>query len=76
VLILLNEEALYKKALELSIHGAGLEKTLAVLARAVREINEVVRTLQVRTLEEEATFWNTLAQKVAEELGLSGPGKT
>ena len=33
VLILLNEEALYKKALELSIHGAGLEKTLAVLAR-------------------------------------------
>lgn len=76
VLILLNEEALYKKALELSIHGAGLEKTLAVLARAVREINEVVRTLQVRTLEEEATFWNTLVQKVAEELGLSGPGKT
>ncbi|MFN3367808.1 MAG: HAD family hydrolase [Thermus sp.] len=76
VLLLMDEEALYKKALELSIHGAGLEKTLAVLARAEREINEAVRTLRVRTLEEEALFWNSLVQKVAAELGLSGSGKS
>ncbi len=76
VLLLMDEEALYKRALELSLHGAGLDKTLAVLAWAVREVNEAVRTLRVRTLEEEAAFWNVLAQKVAEGLGLSGSAKT
>lgn len=70
VLLLMDEEALYKKALELSVHGAHLEKTLAILAWAVREVNEAVRTLRVRALEEETLFWNTLAQRVTHELRL------
>ena len=54
VLLLLDEEALYKKALELAACGAGLERSLAVLARGMRTLEEAVRSLAVRTLEEEA----------------------
>ncbi|MFD3004310.1 HAD-IA family hydrolase [Thermus tengchongensis] len=68
VLLLMDEEALYKKALELSIHGAGLEKALAVLAQVVHEINEAVRHLQVRTLEEEGRFWRKQVLRVSQEL--------
>ncbi|GAB5603409.1 HAD-IA family hydrolase [Thermus sp. FJN-A] len=68
VLLLLDEEALYKKALELAVHGAGLDKALAVLTQVVHEIHEAVRTLRVRSLEEEAVFWQGLVQKVSREL--------
>lgn len=54
VLLLLDEEALYKKALELAAYGAGLGRSLAVLARGMRTLEEAVRSLAVRTLEEEA----------------------
>jgi putative hydrolase of the HAD superfamily len=53
VLLLLDEEALYKKALELAAYGAGLERSLAVLARGMRTLEEAVRSPAVRTLEEE-----------------------
>lgn len=68
VLLLLDEEALYKKALELAAHGVGLEKALATLARAMREIHEAVRGLEVRTLEEEEAFWEALVAKTARAL--------
>lgn len=68
VLLLMDEEALYRKALELSVHGAGLEKTLAVLAQAVREIHEVVRGLKVRTLEEEEASWEGVVAEVSRAL--------
>lgn len=70
VLLLLDEEALYKKALELAAHGVGLEKALATLVRAMREIHEAVRGLKVRTLEEEA-FWEALVAKTARALSHS-----
>ncbi|GLV48021.1 hydrolase [Thermus sp. LT1-2-5] len=70
VLLLMDEEALYKKALELAAQGPGLEKTLAVLAWVMREILEAVRWLKVRTLKEEARFFQTLAHKAAKDLGL------
>ncbi|APD09648.1 HAD family hydrolase [Thermus brockianus] len=70
VLLLLDEESLYKKALELSTHGAGLEKALAVLAQAMGKILQAVRALKVRTLAEEARFFATLTQKAAKELRL------
>ncbi len=66
----MDEEALYKKALALAAHGPGLEKTLSVLAWAMREILEAVRWRKVRTLEEEARFFEALAQKAAQNLGL------
>ncbi|WP_038058214.1 HAD family hydrolase [Thermus amyloliquefaciens] len=68
VLLLMDEEALYKKALELSLHGAGLEKALAVLAQVVHQIHEAVRTLKVRTLEEEVLFWRGLVAQASREL--------
>ncbi|MEN2982242.1 MAG: HAD-IA family hydrolase [Thermus sp.] len=74
VLLLMDEEALYQKALELALYGAGLEKTLAVLARTVREVGEAVRGLRVRTLEEEARFWEELVLEASRELGVP-PGK-
>jgi len=43
VLLLLDKEALYKKALELAAYGAGLERSLAVLARGMRTLEEAVR---------------------------------
>ena len=67
VLLLLDEKALYRKAVELAARGAGLERSLAALARAVRALNEAVRGLAVRTLEEEA-LWRTLVLEVAREL--------
>ena len=68
VLLLLDEKALYRKAVELAARGAGLERSLAALARAVRALNEAVRGLAVRTLEEEEALWRTLVLEVAREL--------
>lgn len=68
VLLLLDEEVLYRKALELGAYGAGKERALALLARVVRRVNEAVRTLSVRTLEEEEALFQTLAEEVAREL--------
>ena len=70
VLLLLDEEALYQKALELAVHGAGLERSLAVLARGMRTLEEAVRGLKVRTLEEEETLWHRLVEEAAQELRL------
>jgi putative hydrolase of the HAD superfamily len=70
VLLLLDEEALYKKALQLAVRGTGLERSLAVLVRAMREIEEAVRDLKVRTPLEEEAFWRRLVAKVAQELHL------
>ena len=68
VLLLLDEKALYRKAVELAARGAGLERSLAALARAVRALNEAVRGLAVRTLEEEEALWRSLVLEVAREL--------
>lgn len=68
VLLLLDEEALYRKALELAAQGAGLERSLGVLARTVRALNEAVRALRVRTLEEEEALWRSLVLEAAQEL--------
>lgn len=68
VLLLLDEKALYRKAVELAARGAGLERSLAALARAVRALNEAVRGLAVRTLEEEEALWRTLVLEMAREL--------
>ncbi len=70
VLLLLDEEALYKKALELAAQGAGLERSLAVLAHAVRTLNEAVGGLKVRTLEEEEALWRSLVLEAARALGV------
>jgi len=70
VLLLLDEEALYKKALELAAYGAGLERSLAVLARGMRTLEEAVRSLAVRTLEEEEALWRRLVAEAAEALNL------
>lgn len=70
VLLLLDEDALYQKALELAAHGAGLERSLAVLARGMRELEEAVRDLKVRTLEEEEVLWHRLVEEAAQELRL------
>ncbi|WP_448566702.1 HAD family hydrolase [Thermus sp.] len=70
VLLLLDEEALYQKALELAVHGAGLERSLAVLARGMRTLEEAVRGLKVRTLEEEEALWHHLVEEAAQELRL------
>ncbi|WP_018110455.1 HAD family hydrolase [Thermus igniterrae] len=70
VLLLLDEEALYKKALELALQGVGRERALAALARAMREIHEAVRGLKVRTLEEEEAFWKALVEETAQALRL------
>lgn len=70
VLLLLDEEALYKKALEFAAHGVGLERSLATLARAMRAIQEAVRDLKVRTLEEEEAFWRALVEETAQALRL------
>jgi putative hydrolase of the HAD superfamily len=69
VLLLLDEEALYKKALELAAYGAGLERSLAVLARGMRTLKEAVRSLAVRTLEEGA-LWRRPVAEAAEALNL------
>ena len=68
VLLVLDEKALYRKAVELAARGAGLERSLAALARAVRALNEAVRGLAVRTLEEEEALWRSLVLEVAREL--------
>jgi putative hydrolase of the HAD superfamily len=68
VLLLLDEEALYKKALELSAHGAGLEKSLAVLSRVMGRLLRAVRHLEVRTLEEEEDLWQDLVREASREL--------
>ena len=68
VLLLLDEKALYRKAVELAARGAGLERSLAALARAVRALNEAVRGLAVRTLEDEEALWRSLVLEVAREL--------
>ncbi len=68
VLLLLDEEALYKKALELSAHGAGLEKSLAVLARVMGRLFQAVRHLEVRTLGEEEGLWRDLVREASREL--------
>jgi putative hydrolase of the HAD superfamily len=70
VLLLLDEEALYQKALELAAHGAGLERSLAVLARGMRTLEEAVRGLKVKTLEEEEDLWHRLVEEAAQELRL------
>jgi putative hydrolase of the HAD superfamily len=70
VLLLLDEEALYKKALEPAAYGAGLERSLAVLARGMRTLEEAVRSLAVRTLEEEGALWRRLVAEAAEALNL------
>ncbi len=70
VLLLLDEEALYQKALELAVHGAGLERSLAILARGMRTLEEAVRGLKVRTLEEEEALWHHLVEEAAQELRL------
>jgi putative hydrolase of the HAD superfamily len=69
VLLLLDEEALYKKVLELAAYGAGLERSLAVLARGMRTLEEAVRSLAVRALKEEA-LWRHLVAEAAETLNL------
>lgn len=76
VLLLLDEEALYGRALELAAYGLSLEKSLSVLARAVREVNEAVRTLRVRTPREEALFFRTLAHRLVEEVGFTSFRRT
>ncbi|GGN05838.1 hydrolase [Thermus composti] len=70
VLLLLDEEALYRKALALALQGAGRERAFGVLARALGRIGEAVRRLEVRTLEEEARFWQGLIREAARDLGL------
>ena len=68
VLLLLDEKALYRKAVELAARGAGLERSLAALARAVRALNEAVRGLAVRPLEAEEAPWRPLGLQGARAL--------
>ncbi|WP_337844369.1 HAD family phosphatase [Thermus sp.] len=68
VLLLMDEEALYRKALDLGAYGMGKERALAFLARAVRWINEEVRALSVRTVVEEEALFRALAEEAVREL--------
>lgn len=68
VLLLLDEEALYKKALELSARGVGLEGSLATLTGVMGRLLRAVRHLEVRTLEEEEALWRELVREASRRL--------